>query len=462
MNNPYLDSQDGKWKPHPLSPSETQPQYVHHLVPKPDPLPPPEISHSIPNHKTVKQRCVKFTVAAVISLLLLLLVAGVLLGYYLSSPCARGLLCGDGSCVWESQWCDGVKDCPAGQDESNCVRLHGSSFLLQIYSSHSKSWKAVCSKGWTDQQGTASCHLFGYSKSTYVKSGQQTVESGGGFLIVKSDAKPGAPIMKQLVDSNTCPNNNVVTLHCIVCGSGLNSSRAPGSQLATLGSWPWHVSLQVKGSHRCGGAIITPYWIVTAAHCVVGHSDPKQWAVYAGIVDPLGPLFNPAHSLSQIVAHEGYNTLTQRNDIALLKLSTPLDFTASRNIAPVCLPNVGLNMTIPQKCWITRFSSSINGDSGSPYLTEAQVSLVDSANCNSSLVYNGRISQDMLCAREIKAGVHTCHADSGGPLVSQKDGVWWLIGDTVWGDDCTEHNKPGVYGDVTHFLSWIYHQMRVR
>ncbi len=52
------------------------------------------------------------------------------------------------------------------------------------------------------------------------------------------------------------------------CGSGVNSSRASGGQPASLGAWPWQVSLQVAGSHRCGGAVISPYWIVTAAHCV--------------------------------------------------------------------------------------------------------------------------------------------------------------------------------------------------
>lgn len=37
-----------------------------------------------------------------------------------SSSCVHGLQCGDGSCVWDSQWCDGVRHCPAGQDEDNC------------------------------------------------------------------------------------------------------------------------------------------------------------------------------------------------------------------------------------------------------------------------------------------------------------------------------------------------------
>lgn len=48
-------------------------------------------------------------------------------------------------------------------------------------------------------------------------------------------------------------------------------------------------------------------------------------------------------------------------------------------------------------------------DSGSPYLTEAQVSLIDNAECNSSIGHNGRISQDMLCAREMEAGSDMCH-----------------------------------------------------
>lgn len=77
------------------------------------------------------------------SLLILLLLAGILLAYYCesmappplaspvcpltvsfwfpgSSSCVHGVQCGDGSCVWESQWCDGTVHCPGGQDEASC------------------------------------------------------------------------------------------------------------------------------------------------------------------------------------------------------------------------------------------------------------------------------------------------------------------------------------------------------
>uniref|UniRef100_A0A672H7D7 Transmembrane serine protease 2 n=1 Tax=Salarias fasciatus TaxID=181472 RepID=A0A672H7D7_SALFA len=242
----------------------------------------------------LKQRCVKFSVAAAISLLLLLLLTGILLAYYYSSSCVHGVQCVDGGCVWESQWCDGVTHCPSGEDEAHCVRVQGSTSLLQIYSNKLKEWRTVCSYDWSDQHGEASCQGMGYSRY------------------------------------KTCPNNNGVTLRCTDCGRGVNSSRAPGGPAASSpASWPWQVSLQLAGSHRCGGAIISPYWIVTAAHCVARAPDPRDWAVYAGIVDSLGTLFNPAHTVSHIITHEDYNSLTRSNDLALMRVSSPLDFTGT-------------------------------------------------------------------------------------------------------------------------------------
>ncbi|KAM3616105.1 uncharacterized protein V6R79_012400 [Siganus canaliculatus] len=435
-------------------PSEVSPQYVHHLAPKPQ----PDSSQTAAHHKDVKQRCVKFAVAAVISLLLLLLLVGVLLAYFYSSSCVHGTQCGDGSCVWDSQWCDGVEDCPAGQDEANCVRLHGSSFLLQIYLS--QSWRTVCSHGWTEQQGRTSCQHIGYSRGTYFRSGRQESGSDGGFLKVTSNFRPEVSLLQQLQISDTCPGNSVVTLRCTDCGKGVNSSGASGGQVASPGAWPWQVSLQVSGSHRCGGAIISPYWLVTAAQCVYRTPSPRDWTVYAGILDHMDTLFNPAHSVSHIIAHEGYSSVTHRNNIALMRLRKPLDITTSGNIGPVCLPNVGLNFSDHQMGWITRFSGTDTGVSGSLHLMEAQVSLIKTAECNSSAAYNGKITQDMFCAEEMKEAAGVCHTDSGGPLTTLNDDVWWLLGDSIWGEGCTEKKAPGVYGNVTYFLDWIYFQMR--
>lgn len=429
------------------TPTEVSPQFVHHIA---EPLPPPEVT-TIPR-KNTSDKCINAVVTGLCCLLVVLIVVAILLGYYFSSTCIHGLQCGDGSCVWESQWCDGVVDCRGGQDEANCVRVQGSHFLLQIYCTQSKSWRTVCAQGWTDAQGRTSCQQIGFSKSTYYKSGQQMSNTSGGYLSVKEDAKPDTFIVKQLIHSDSCPNNSVVTLQCTDCGIGINSSR---KQVAP-GSWPWQLSLQVEGTHRCGGALISPYWIFTAAHCFLRQSSPESWQVYAGIVGDLDTLFNPAHNVRSIISHQDYDPVTQKNDVALMRLANPLDMTASGSIRPICLPTADLNMTDSRSFWITKFGYNLNGDILS--LLEAQVSLEDNADC--SFVYNGRVTKDMICASEKGTMTDRCLTDSGGPLMSSLDGRWWLMGDNLWGRHCTEDYKPGVYANVTLYLDWIYSQMK--
>lgn len=48
-----------------------------------------------------------------------------------------------------------------------------------------------------------------------------------------------------------------------------NGQRIVGGTLATKNEWAWQVSMQWRGRHVCGGAIISPRWVITAAHCFV-------------------------------------------------------------------------------------------------------------------------------------------------------------------------------------------------
>ncbi|OXB79535.1 UNVERIFIED_CONTAM: hypothetical protein H355_000351 [Colinus virginianus] len=252
------------------------------------------------------------------------------------------------------------------------VRLYGPNFILEVYSPVSQTWYPVCQDDWTDDFGKIACHDMGYN-----------------------------------VDY--CESGNVVSLRCIECGVSTKSttimSRIVGGSMATLGQWPWQVSLHVQGTHVCGGSIITREWLVTAAHCVEGVSS----------------------SVNLRIGGQG-----ECNLMLILILS-------------LC---VFMHVSI-----LGKTANDLN---------YVMVPLIESSTCNSVSVYDGMILPTMVCAGYLGGGIDSCQGDSGGPLVTNKNSVWWLVGDTSWGTGCASPNRPGVYGNMTVFTDWIYKNMQVK
>ncbi|CAH3182988.1 unnamed protein product [Porites lobata] len=244
----------------------------------------------------------------------------------------------------------------------------------------------------------------------------------------------------------------------VFCGSRPSaSSRIVGGSVTRVNSWPWQVMLiRTSGSQFCGGSLVDPYWVVTAAHCIRGISP-------SSIKVKLGAHYRTTSSVGteqeigvvQIISHENYhNPLTYSNDIALIKLLKPANLGVG--IGLVCLPDMRHALpfdNLNKKCWITGWGTLSSGGSQPNTLMEAEIPLVSKQRCLNS--YPGKIDDSMLCAGLDAGGVDTCQGDSGGPLVCEFNGTWFLEGVTSWGHGCAHASKYGVYAKVRELKAWI-------
>ncbi|XP_003798117.1 transmembrane protease serine 3 isoform X1 [Otolemur garnettii] len=340
------------------------------------------------------------------------------------------------------------------------VRVSGQNAVLQVFTA--ASWKTMCSDDWKGHYAKVACAQLGFP--SHVSSDSLRVSSLEGqfqeeFVSINHllpDDKVTA-LHHSVYVREECASGHVVTLKCTVCGLRRGySSRIVGGNESVLSQWPWQVSLQFQGYHLCGGSVITPQWIVTAAHCVYDLYLPKSWTIQVGLVSLLDSPA-PSHLVEKIIYHSKYKPKRLGNDIALMKLAGPLTF--NEVIQPVCLPNSEESFPDGKVCWTSGWGATEDGGDASPVLNHAAVPLISNKICNHRDVYGGIISPSMLCAGYLRGGVDSCQGDSGGPLVCQERRVWKLVGATSFGIGCAEVNKPGVYTRITSFLDWIHEQM---
>ncbi|XP_052817631.1 ovochymase-1-like isoform X2 [Mya arenaria] len=275
----------------------------------------------------------------------------------------------------------------------------------------------------------------------------------------------GSCILKQMVCNGVqeCPDRSDELL-CdssnSTCGvpevaPSLMSHRIVGGREAVAHSWPWVVSLAVNGYHQCGGAIVHPLWIITAAHCFEANRHTLEWTVVAGKHQKTKPENGTqTRAAERIVVNSGYNYITTENDIALVRLQEPLTFNS--HVQAVCLP---VRPPTDGESGVVAGWGEVLGTCCPEVLKQVELPVVPRATCTQSDHLGPQVTANMFCAGYEAGGEDACQGDSGGPFMVRDGGRWRLQGITSFGSLCAAPKSPGVYTNVFSYIDWIHQKI---
>ncbi|XP_037680026.1 neutrophil elastase [Choloepus didactylus] len=227
-------------------------------------------------------------------------------------------------------------------------------------------------------------------------------------------------------------------LLAMLLGGPVLASEIVGGRPARPHAWPFMVSLQQRGGHFCGATLITPRFVMSAAHCVDGQNF-RRVQVVLGAHDlrqrePTWQTFSV-----QRIFENGFDPINLQNDIVILQLNGTA--TINANVQVARLPAQGQSVGDGTRCLAMGWGRLGTNNPPPSVLQELNVTVVTSLCRRSNLC---------TLVRRRRAGI--CFGDSGGPLIC--NGLIHGIDSFIRGS-CASGFYPDAFAPVAQFANWI-------